>query len=193
MKTIPCRLTPLLALALSATIGWGAYAAQPSANANQGDLQAAIQARTEVTEMQIEVQNLDTDIRTLMRKAVAKADAKQTEGNILLAKDRYDDAVAAFKEAARLYRQVADGKKLLDRVGKAERGAATARMLAESTAKPEQLKDARRMEINAEGYFQAGEFGPAIAELDKARQAYENCCSPRVRPRWNKRLPPAPR
>ena len=32
-----------------------------------------------------------------MRKVVAKADAKQTEGNILLTKDRYGDASEAYK------------------------------------------------------------------------------------------------
>ena len=107
-----------------------------------------------------------------MRKVVAKADAKQTEGNILLTKDRYTDAVEAFKESARLYRQVADGKKLLDQLAKAEKNTATARMLAEATAKPDQLKEARRLETNAEGYTQAGEFEAALAEQDKARAAY---------------------
>ena len=54
---------------------------------------------------------------------------------------------------------MADGKKLLDQLAKAEKNTATARMLAEATAKPDQLKEARRLETNAEGYTQAGEFG----------------------------------
>ena len=144
MKTIPCRLTPLLALALTATIGLIACGNPSSANAAQGDLQTAIQARTEVTELQLEVVRMDKDILDLMRKVVAKADAKQTEGNILLTKDRYGDACEAYKESARLYRQVADGKKLMEQIAKAEKNAATARMLAEATAKPDQLKDAKR-------------------------------------------------
>ena len=57
MKTIPCQITPLLVLALSAAIGLRAYGAQPRASANQGDLQGAIQARTEV-------QSLDAGTRT---------------------------------------------------------------------------------------------------------------------------------
>jgi len=137
-----------------------------------GDLQAAIKARTEVTERALEVLKTDEQIRDLMRKVIAKADAKQTEGNILLTKDRYPEAVEAFNESARLYRQVADGKIVLDQLAKAEIKAATARMLAGATAKPEQLNDARRLETNAEGYLQAGEFEPALAEYEKARDAY---------------------
>ena len=107
-----------------------------------------------------------------MRKVIARADAKQTEGNILLNKDRYSEAVEAFNESARFYRHVADGKMVLDQLNKAEEYAATARMLAGATANPDQLNDARRLETNAEGYLQAGEFEPALAEYEKARAAY---------------------
>ena len=75
-----------------------------SATAPQGDLQAAIKARTEATELQLEAAKTDQKVRALMHKVVAEADAKQTEGNVLLGKDRYDDALCFFQEAARLYR-----------------------------------------------------------------------------------------
>ena len=171
-RRTPSILLSLLLALVSAATGCGNRNSDASQARASGNLQEAIKARTEVTELQLEVVKTDKEILDLMRKVVAKADAKQSEGNILLTKDRYTDAVDAFKESARLYRQVADGKKLLGRLAKAGRNTATARMLAEATAKPDQLKEARRLETNAEAYVQAGEFEPALAEHEKARAAY---------------------
>jgi len=138
-----------------------------------GALQEALKARTEVTAVQEEIIGLDADIRQAMRKVLAKAEAKQTAGNIMLTKDRYVEAVTEYNEAVRLYRQVVDGRKQLEKLAEAQRAVDAARTLAESSAKPEQLQKAKAVEMNADGYVKAGEVDLALAELDKARQAYE--------------------
>ena len=65
MKTIPCRLTLLLALALSATIGLVAYGNQSSTNnTTQGDPKTAIKAPTEAAAPRLEVTANPSDPRT---------------------------------------------------------------------------------------------------------------------------------
>lgn len=150
-----------------------AMLAGAQATSAQATLQDAIKARTEVVLLQQEVERLDRDIIEMMRKVIAKADGKQIEGNILLTKEKYGDSVLAFQEATRLYRGVIDGRKLFDKLAKAVRDVAALRLLAESVAKPEQMQEAKRLQINAEGYFEAGEIEQALSELQKARQAFE--------------------
>jgi len=149
----------------------------------QGNLDDAIKARTEVVALHQEI--AATVLRDLlgerevtkavqgMRKVIAKAESKQEEGNILLTKDRYTDAASAYAEAAKLYRQALDWRKVQKDLAKAEQSVAAARMLAEASAKPDQLKPATALQINAEGYVEAGEIEKAIAEYGRARQAFE--------------------
>ena len=141
-------------------------------------LEDAIKARTDVTVLAEEAAALAPDIRSFMRKVIAKADGKQMEGNIYLTKDKYADAVASYQAAGALYRQAIDGKKLLERLGEAVKKADRARMLAEGGADADKLKEPKRLMTNAEGYIEAGEFEPAIAEYGKARKAYEALLSP---------------
>ena len=53
-----------------------------------------------------------------------------------------------------------------------------ARLLAEAAEKGDKLKEAQRLEMNAEGYVEAAEFETAIAEFDKARTAYNGLIAP---------------
>lgn len=117
----------------------------------QVTLQEAIKARTDAAVLQQDALALDREILQTMRKVLAKAEGKQMEGTILLTKDRYAEAVQAFQEAARLYQQVAESRKLLDRIANAKRAISAALLLAESTSTPEQLQEGRRLQINAEG------------------------------------------
>ncbi len=145
---------------------------RPGGAAATGELRAAIDSRTEVTVLQDECAQQNVEVLDIMRKVVAKAEAKSTEGNILLTKDRYAEAVTAFKESATLYRQVIDGRKLLTRLVDAERAVAAARVLAETAVTPDTLADAHTLQLNAEGYLQAGEFEAALGELAKAQKAF---------------------
>jgi formylglycine-generating enzyme required for sulfatase activity len=152
--------------------GQGAGGRKPGGATATGDLKAAIESRTEVTVLQQDCVQQNAEVLDIMRKVVAKADAKATEGNILLTKDRYGEAVAAFKESAGLYRQVIDGRKLLTRLADAERAANAARVLAEAAVPADKMADARKLQVNAEGYLQAGEFEAALAEQAKAQAAF---------------------
>jgi formylglycine-generating enzyme required for sulfatase activity len=146
------------------------------------NLTDAIKARTEAVALRQEVaatvldQMLGADRASkaaqAMRKVVAKAESKQEEGNILLTKDRYGEAVESYTEAAKLYRKALDWRKVQKALAKAEQGAAAARLLAETAAAPGKLAPAKNLQINAEGYLEAGEIDLAIAEFDKARAAF---------------------
>jgi len=174
--------TVLLLTAVCCLASCGKAQSGSTAKTEQGNLQDAIKARTEVVAYQQEVAaNVLGQLRgepeaakamQAMRKVVAKAESKQEEGNILLTKDRYTDAAAAYNEAAKLYRQSLDWRKVQKDLTKAERGAAAARLMAEAAAKPDQLKEAGKFQINAEGYLEAGEIEKAIAEYDQARNAF---------------------
>jgi len=163
----------LLALACASS-GCGNRNSETGQARGSGNLQAAIKARTEATELQLETFYTDQEVRNLMRKVAAKAEAKHFEADILISKDRYAEAVDAFKDSARLYRQVAEGRKLLDQLAKAKTNTVAARIFAEATVKPEQLQDVRRLETNVNDYVQAGEFESALAEQEKVRVAYAN-------------------
>ncbi|MCX7048138.1 MAG: formylglycine-generating enzyme family protein [Candidatus Sumerlaeota bacterium] len=157
---------------------------QPQPQTAPATLQDAIKARTEVVALRQEI--AAADMRQLlgedkaskaakgMLKVFAKAESKQEEGNILLTKDRYGEAVESYAEAAKLYRKALDWRKIQKALAKAESSAAAAQLQAEAsgTAKPEQLAAAKTLQINAEGYLEAGEIDQAIAEYDKACQAF---------------------
>jgi formylglycine-generating enzyme required for sulfatase activity len=138
-----------------------------------GNLDAAIKARTQVTELAYEAAALDAQIRSAMRKVLAKAESKQMEGNIYLTKDKYGEAVQSFEAAVVLYRQVVDGKKVLERLAESEKKVSRARKLAEGASDEAKLKEARSLETNAQGYFEAGEIEAAVNELAKAQKTYE--------------------
>ncbi|MCG3173235.1 MAG: Hercynine oxygenase [Myxococcota bacterium] len=145
-----------------------------SGSGTKADLHQAIKARTEAALLQQEAERIPGDVLEAMRKVMVKAEAKQAEGNILLTKDRYDEALTAFDESASLYQKVVDGRKVLEKLDQVRSETAAARLLAESGAAADQLKAAEQMEVNAEGYLQAGEFDAAMAELEKARKAYDS-------------------
>ena len=142
----------------------------------ESTLQEAVKARTEVTVLADKIPELDSEVRSAMQKVLAKADGLQMEGNIFLTKDGYSDAVESFEKAAGLYRQVLDGKKVLKQLSEARQKSARTRALvpdAPSSAEKERIAAAERLEINAEGYVEAGEFEAAVAEFDKAKDAYQ--------------------
>ncbi len=155
-----------------------AASAQADKAKQEVTLQDAIKARTEVTLARQEVDDLSADVRGPMRKLIGKGGAKEMEGNIFLTKDKYAEAVDAFQQAAALYQQAVDGKKVLERLATARRKVARAKLLAEASAPAEKTAEANRMLINAEGYVEAAEFEPAITELEKARKAYEALLAP---------------
>lgn len=177
MSAAYCRFArAVLALAVLAAVP--AFSARAEGAEKEATLQDAIKARTDVTMLRAEVDELPADIRRPMRKVVAKGEAKEMEGNILLTKDKYGEAVEAFGSSAALYRQALEGKKLLERLAAAARKANRAKLLAESSAPAEKTREAARLMTNAEGYAEAAEFEAAIAELDKARKAYEALLTP---------------
>jgi len=149
-----------------------------SAQQKQVTLKDAIEARTDVSVLADEAATLDAEIRTFMRKVIAKAEGKQMEANIYLTKDRYADSVTSYQAAAALYRQAIDGRKVLERLADAIKKSRRAAMLAEGQADAARLQQARRLSTNAEGYIEAGEFDTAIAEYAKAQKAYEALLSP---------------
>lgn len=142
-------------------------------------LQDAIKSRTDVTILMQEVAEMASDVRRPMRKLIARGEVKQMEGNILLSKDKYPEAVKAYDEAAQLYRKALDGRKTLEKLAEAQKKVLRSRILAEATVEPDKTQKARTMEINAEGYIEAAEFEQAIAELDKARALYESLLAPK--------------
>jgi len=147
-------------------------------DAKGADLQEAIRARTEAIVRQREAGDLDADVLRAMRKTRATADSKQVEGNVLLTKDRYGESVAAFHEATRLYGLVVDGRKLLERLAKAQQYVTVARLLVEATARPDAVAEADRLRIDVKGYVEAGELEGAVAQLVKARAALRGDPSP---------------
>jgi len=163
-----------VAVVAAALLFWTPGCSSGASNSQTtGNLEEAIKARTKVTELAYEAAGLDAEIRSAMRKVLAKAEAKQVEGNIYLTKDKYGEAVQSFEAAVVLYRQVVDGKKVLERLAEAEKKVSRARKLAEGAADEAKLKDARSLETNAQGYFEAGEIEAAVIELAKAQKAYE--------------------
>ena len=144
-----------------------------------GNLDEAIKARTKMTEVADEAARLDRDIQTAMRKVLAKAENKAMEGNIYLTKDKYGEAVQSFDAATALYRKVVDGKKVLEQLAEAEKKVSRARKLAEGAADEAKLKEAKSLETNAQGYFEAGEIEATVAELGKAQKAYETLAGAR--------------
>ena len=167
-------------VALALVSGWLLFAcAQGAPGAGkEARLDDAIRARTEVTVLMQEMAELPRDVRRPMRKLIAKGEAQQMAGNILLTKDKYAEAVKAYGLAAAFYRQALDGRKILKRLAEAHRKVDRARMLAEASGAGEKLRKVRALEINADGYEQAAAFERAIAELERARKAYEALLAP---------------
>ncbi|MFH1732490.1 MAG: SUMF1/EgtB/PvdO family nonheme iron enzyme, partial [Planctomycetota bacterium] len=147
-------------------------------HAAEATLQDAIKARTEVIVLREEVGELDAGLRRSLRKVIAKGEGQQLAGNTLLTKDKYAEAVEAYGKAAVFYRQALNGRKILERLAETRKKASRASMLAEASADAKKLSAARRLEMNADGYEQAGEFEGAIAELEKAQAAYEKLQAP---------------
>jgi len=174
------RITGMCALLLAVA---GCSRAQSHSPGAQGKLEDAIKARTDVTVLRDELatsalreitrEGVQSKAVQARRKIFARGESKQEEGNILLTKDRYTDAAEAYKEAAKFYRQALDWDKVEKKLSKAEQAVVTARMLAEAAAKPEQMAAGQRLQINAEGYLEAGDVDQAVAEFEKARKAYE--------------------
>jgi len=153
-----------------------------AAEEKEATLHDAIRARTEVMLLQRDLGDLKPEVRRPMRKVIAKGDAQQMAGNILLTKDRYSEAVRAYREAGVLYRRALDGKVVLERLAEARAKVQRARMLAAASAAPEKLREAHRLVMNADGYEQAGDFEAAIAELKEARGSYEALLAPPGKP-----------
>ncbi|MCX7005051.1 MAG: SUMF1/EgtB/PvdO family nonheme iron enzyme [bacterium] len=172
----------------------GCSRAQSDAPSAQGKLEDAIKARTDVTVLRDELaasalreitrEGALSKAVQARRKIVARGESKQEEGNILLTKDRYIDSAEAYKQAAKFYRQALDWDKVEKKLSKAEQAVVTARMLADAAAKSDgsrmtettnaaQMAAGQRLQINAEGYLEAGDVDQAIAEFEKARQAFE--------------------
>jgi len=170
-KQLSKLATWILAPAFFSLIGWIQTAV---AEQKEVTLLDAIKARTDLTVLMEELKELPPDVRQTMRKVIAKAEAQQMGANILLNKDKYADAVKAYDEAASSCRQAINARKVLERLDEARWKAERARVLAEATMDATKTKDARRLMINAEGFEEASEFERGIAELDKARRAYEH-------------------
>ena len=134
--------------------------------AAEATLQDAIKARTEVTVLREEVGELDPDVRRPMRKVIAKGEAQQMAGNILLMKDKYEEAVAAYGKAAAFYRQALNGRKILERLAEARKKASRARMLAEAAA-----ADA----------LESREYTPARALFAQAEDLYRQAAALQVK------------
>jgi len=154
----------------------GCSKASEGAGSGSGTLNDAIKARTDASLLSVDVLKLDNDVRDVMRKTITKAESKEMEGNILLTKDRYAQAVEAYKEASTLYEQALDGKKVMKDLADAKAKAERAAVLAEGSSE-EQLKEPRRLVTNADGYEQAGDYAGAIAEYGKAQAAYAKLVS----------------
>lgn len=147
--------------------------AASAAEEKDATLHDAIRARTEVMLLQQDLKDLKPEVRRPMRKVIAKGDAQQMAANILLTKDRYSEAARAYREAGVLYRRALDGKAILERLAEARAKVQRVRILAAASAAPEKLREAQRLEMNADGYEQAGDLEAAIAELKEARGSYE--------------------
>jgi len=158
----------LLAIVVTA-LALGANAAQEK----EATLHDAIRARTKVMLLQRDLEDLKPEMRRPMRKVIAKGDAQQMAANTLLTKDRYSEAVRAYREAGVLYRRALDGKAILERLAEARAKVQRIRILAAASAAPEKLRAVQRLEMDADGYELAGDFEAAIAELKEARGSYE--------------------
>ncbi|MCC6680291.1 MAG: SUMF1/EgtB/PvdO family nonheme iron enzyme [Phycisphaeraceae bacterium] len=153
----------------------------PAATAPVNEPGPAVEARTAAALLQQEVAGLETSTRQTMGKLISEADAKRAEGDTCLNEQRYDDAARDFGEAAALYQRVLDGRAVLEQLTSMRQEVAEARQLAELGADAEQLRPVRHLELNAEGYIEAGDFVGALAELGKAREAY-TALAPAVEP-----------
>jgi formylglycine-generating enzyme required for sulfatase activity len=141
-------------------------------SAKETTLQDAIKARTEVVLLAAEAAELSVEVRTAMRRVLAKAEGQHLAASILLTTDDFDEAVKAFSEAEALYRHALDGRQVLEQVAQARKKAERARAMAETSLEEEQSIPAQRTLINAEGYAEAGEFEEAIAHYEAAGNAY---------------------
>lgn len=139
-----------------------------------GSLDEAIKARTDLNAAKARMAKLvDHEVMIGMRKVVAKATEHELRGNILLDKDQYDKAVEAFNEAAKLYTRVADATYFLERIAKAREFVARAKALVDSSTPSERVDEAKRLEVDADGYFEAGDAEQCLAKLEAASKAYE--------------------
>lgn len=132
----------------------------------------AVEARTAATVAQQQVAALEASAREAMQHLIDAADTKQDEGDTHLSNQQYADAAHAFNESAAMYQQVLHGRDVLIQLTSLRNQAAEARLLVELNADADELRPIRLLELNSEGYFEAGDFDAALAELDKARQAY---------------------
>ncbi len=136
------------------------------------DLQAAIEARTTAALLREECALQPPEVLSVLRPVMTRADAKLAEGSSLLTGGYRSEAAAAFREAAGLYRDVVQGPALLTRLAAADRALTPVRLLAEVELPPEKTTAARDCLRKVAALLRAGEFEGAVAELDKAREAF---------------------
>jgi formylglycine-generating enzyme required for sulfatase activity len=141
-------------------------------------LRPAVEARTAALEAAREAAQLDPDTADLMRKSLASAKLRLDEGDTLLAREAYGEARAAFDDAARLFGKAVAGRQLRDRLVESRRALLPLKAAAQTAADAARLRAARVLETNADGYLLAGEIEPALADLARARTAYEALLTP---------------
>ncbi len=164
MNTRRCWLSSLaVAFALSSSM----------AQEQESALREAVQVRTDVLLLQHNLRQLATEARRPVRRVIAEGDARLKAADALLAKGRYSEAAKAYGEAHAAYRRVLDAKATLTRLATVRAAVERARVAA-AAAPPEQARQAQRLELNADGYEQAGALEATVTELGKALGLYKD-------------------
>ncbi len=141
------------------------------------DLQDAINLRTEVTLLAAQIKDLDQDVQSVVGPVLAKAKAEREAADTYFTDNKYPEAVEGFKKAADLYRKALSGHKVIEAGQKVYAARAT---LVDGWVPAEKISAVDRLLINVEGYIEAADVDGAVAELDKARAAYEKLAKAQV-------------
>lgn len=134
--------------------------------------------RLEATEAQAEARALNLELEDLggvpptLRDAVDDARRRETDGGILLTKNRFADAVAAFREASDRYQSAINDYAVHQEWLTLEKRLDRARMLAVG-ASGEELEEATTALGKARDLFTAGHREDALQALDAAARLYE--------------------
>lgn len=158
---------------LLSTMGMAEKAPDREERPNRAALHEAIGIRSKVNLLAGEVAGMEEGTRTAMRRMISIAEGRVIAGDAFLKAERYKEAVRAYRDAEDYYRKAQDGRQLLEQVAEASRKVRRARTLAESVIEPEKTREARITLLNAEGYYEAGEYQQALNQYEEAGKVYE--------------------
>ena len=142
-------------------------------------VEEAVSAGTDATLLQDRIKELDARVLRLVNTSVTKGvDAVRT-AKLLVAKERYPEALEAYEEAITFFNEVLAAPGVLAHLAKTQREVTRDRILAESIeADAAKMKEGRRHELDASGFAAAGAFDLALERYKSAWKVYHGLLKP---------------